>query len=92
MFLPPELNTKERRAFDMGDLRVYYLVCEDLGIADEEHIQKSFYYLMKWAGKDKFSKETAILKEYITKVKKKMGNSTGLRLGFPPGSAGYIRN
>lgn len=70
MFLPPESNTKERKEFDLGDLRVYYLICEEIGIADEEHIQKSFYYLMKWAGQEKFSRETAILRSYITKVKK----------------------
>jgi hypothetical protein len=88
MFLPPELNTKERRDFDLNDLRVYYLICEDLGIADEEHIQKSFYYLMKWAGKEKFSKETTILKEYIMKVRKKAGADDGTELelsnkGYP---------
>lgn len=70
MFLPPKPNTKERREFDLNDLRVYYLICEDLGIADEESIQKSFYYLMKWAGQDKFNKETAILRKYIMEVRK----------------------
>lgn len=82
MFLPPEPNTRERRAFDIDDLRVYYLICEDLEIADEEHIQKSFYYLMKWAGQDKFNRETAILKSYIMKVKKKskVSNEYTLRM------------
>ena len=70
MFLPPEANTKERRRFDLDDLRVYYLICEELGIADEEHIQKSFYYLMKWAGQDKFNSEVGLLRSYIMKVRK----------------------
>lgn len=74
MFLPPKPNTKERKKFDISDLRVYYLICEDLGIVYEEHIQKSFYYLIKWAGQDKFSRETAILKDYIMKIRKENGS------------------
>ncbi|KAG5859371.1 hypothetical protein KMI_07g12140 [Encephalitozoon hellem] len=70
MFLPPDTNTKERRRFDLDDLRVYYLICEELGIAEEEHIQKSFYYLMKWAGQDKFSGEVGLLRNYIMRIKK----------------------
>ncbi|CCI73917.1 ECU03_1115 [Encephalitozoon cuniculi GB-M1] len=70
MFLPPDANTKERRRFDLDDLRVYYLICEELGISEEEHIQKSFYYLMKWAGQDKFGGEVGLLRSYILRIRK----------------------
>lgn len=76
MFLPPDPNTPARRDFDLGDLRVYYLICEELGIADEEHIQKSFFYLMKWAGQDKFGREAALLKEYILKIRRDRGGTS----------------
>lgn len=70
MLIPPTVNTKDRKNHDLNDLRIYYMVCEELGIIDKEDIQKSFYHLMKWAGNYKFLEEFSIFKRYIDKIKK----------------------
>lgn len=70
MIVPPQLNTRERKNHDLNDLRVYYMICEDLGIAEKEDIQKSFFHLMRWAGNYKFLEEFQIFKNYIDKLKK----------------------
>jgi len=79
MFLPPEPNTKERKKFDLESLRVYYLICEDLGIAEEECIKKSFYHLMAWAGQDKFNGEVRLLRDYIMNVRNEKGHDPEAR-------------
>lgn len=73
MLLPPRLNTKNRKEYDLNDLRIYYMICEDLGIADDENIQKSFQCLMNWAGDYKFIEEFTILKSHIDRKKKEAG-------------------
>lgn len=70
MIIPPQLDTTERKHFDLNDLRVYYMICEDMGIAEEDNIQKSFYHLMKWAGNHKFLHEFRIFKMYIDTMRK----------------------
>lgn len=69
MLLPPALSTQERRSYDLDDLRVFYILCEELGIVNEEKIQKAFSLLMEWAGEYKFIEEFMILKEYVEKRK-----------------------
>lgn len=69
MLIPPSLNTKDRREHDLNVLRTYYMVCEDIGICEEEDIQKSFHFLMGWAGNYKFFEEFMIFKKYIDKRK-----------------------
>lgn len=70
MIVPSELGTKERKNNDLNDLRIYYMICEDLGIVENEDIQKSFFHLMKWAGNYKFLEEFQIFRNYIDKLKK----------------------
>lgn len=67
MIIPPPVNTKEREEHDISGLRVLYLLCEDTGIAHEEHVQKAFLLLRKLVGRDKFLSEFTILQEYIEK-------------------------
>ncbi|KAI5149184.1 hypothetical protein ENBRE01_0745 [Enteropsectra breve] len=69
MIVPPTLESKERREHDLNNLRIYYMICEDIGIDQEETIQRSFQYLMQWAGKYKFLEEFAIFKDYVDKKK-----------------------
>lgn len=69
MIIPPQLNTRERKTHDLNDLRIYYMICEDLGIAEKEDIQRSFFHLMRWAGNYKFLEEFQIFKNYIDKLK-----------------------
>lgn len=69
MIIPPEINTKERKSHDLNDLRIYYMICEDIGIAETEDIQKSFYHLMKFAGQHKFLQDFILLKNYVDKLK-----------------------
>ncbi|KAI5178354.1 hypothetical protein PAEPH01_2538 [Pancytospora epiphaga] len=73
MLLPPQLDTESRKEYDLNDLRIYYMICEDLGIADDDNIQKSFQCLMGWAGKHKFMEEFSILKAHIDKKKQENG-------------------
>lgn len=75
MIVPPQLNTRERRNHDLNDLRIYYMICEDLGIAEKDDIQKSFFYLMRWAGNYKFLEEFQIFKKYIDKLRLERDNS-----------------
>lgn len=70
MLVPPQLNTKDRKEHDLNTLRVYYMVCEDLGIAESESVQKSFQCLMGWAGSFKFVEEFTIFKGHIDKIKR----------------------
>ena len=70
MLVPPSLNSKDRKEHDLNDLRVYYMICEDIGIADDDDIQKSFFHLMRWAGNFKFLEEFTIFKAHIDKRKK----------------------
>ncbi len=70
MILPPPLNTKERKNHDLNDLRVYYMMCEEMGISEKEDVQQSFYHLMRWAGNYKFLEEFQIFKRYVDRIKK----------------------
>lgn len=72
MILPPALNTDDRRVHDLNSLRVYYIICEEMGITEEESIQKSFAFLMEWAGEYKFLEEFVIFEEYVNKRKKEI--------------------
>eukprot|EP00866_Antonospora_locustae_P001618 jgi/Antlo1/1618/1830 len=65
MIIPPPINTKERESHDISGLRVLYLLCEDIGIAQEEHVQRAFLLLRKLVGKDRFLKEFITLQDYI---------------------------
>lgn len=76
MILPPPLNTKDRKKHDLNDLRVFYIVCEHLGISEKEDVQKSFFYLMKWAGDYKFLEEFQIFKKYIDRIKNEHRNES----------------
>lgn len=71
MIIPPPLNTKEREGHDISGLRVLYLLCEDVGIAQEEHVQKAFLLLRKLVGSHKFVSEFRILQDYIETQKAK---------------------
>ena len=70
MIIPPPLNTKEREKHDISGLRVLYLVCEDIGIAQQENIQKAFLLLRKLVGTGKFVSEFTILQSFIENKKK----------------------
>lgn len=65
MLVPPQLGTKERREHDLNLLRIYYMICEDMGLSDNENVQKSFQCLMSWAGTFKFVEEFTIFKEHV---------------------------
>lgn len=67
MLVPPGLNTQDRKEHDLNNLRVYYMICEEIGIADDENVQKSFQCLMGWAGNFKFIEEFTIFRKYIDK-------------------------
>jgi len=69
MILPPTINSQDRKEHDLNDLRVYYLVCEELGIENDDSIQQSFHYLMQWAGNSKFLDEFLVFIRYIEKKK-----------------------
>ncbi|KAI4291885.1 hypothetical protein PAPHI01_1159 [Pancytospora philotis] len=72
MLVPPALDTKDREAHDLNDLRVYYMLCEELGIANDEEVQKSFKCLINWAGKFKFVEEFTIFKQHVDRRKKEL--------------------
>lgn len=65
MIIPPPLNTKERESHDISGLRVLYLLCEDMGIANEDYIQQAFLFLRRLVGKVNFMSEFNILQNYI---------------------------
>lgn len=72
MLLPPALGSPERRKHDLNNLRIYYMLCEEIGIAGEENVQKSFACLMRWAGDYKFMEEFGVFQEYIDKRKQEI--------------------
>lgn len=67
MILPPPINTKEREDHDISCLRVLYLLCEDLNIDRDEHVQQAFLLLRKLIGKSNFQSEFKILQDFIEK-------------------------
>ena len=66
--VPPSLDGKDPKENDLNDLREYYMICEDMGVADYENIQLSFFNLMKWAGHYKFLEEFIIFRKYVDKI------------------------
>lgn len=68
MYIPPRYYTAERKEADKAILRVYYTVCEDLGISETEKMQKIFKFMMKYLGKPKFFEESQILDRYLRKL------------------------
>lgn len=72
MLVPPTLNTKDRKDHDLNNLRIYYMLCEDIGIIDDENVQKSFHCLMGWAGNFKFVEEFTIFINHIDKRKEEI--------------------
>lgn len=72
MIVPPKVNTKERKRHDLNDLRLYFMMCEELNISNKEDIQESFGCLIKLTGNYKFMEEFIIFKEYVEKKKKEI--------------------
>lgn len=72
MLVPPQLDTKERKEHDMNILRIYYMICEDIGMAKDGNVQKSFQCLMNWAGSFKFVEEFTIFREHIDRLKREI--------------------
>lgn len=72
MLIPPELDTKDRKIHDLNDLRIYYMICEDIGIANDENIQASFKCLINWAGHFKFIEEFTIFRKHIDRRRKEL--------------------
>ncbi|EOB14297.1 hypothetical protein NBO_31g0015 [Nosema bombycis CQ1] len=68
MYIPPNFYTEERKKSDLSILRMYYMVCEELGIAETEKMQKIFKFLMKYVGRPKFFEESKILERYLMKI------------------------
>ncbi|KCZ80818.1 hypothetical protein H312_01765 [Anncaliia algerae PRA339] len=71
MIIPPDCNTKEREEHDISCLRVLYLLCEDISIDHDEHVQQAFLLLRKLIGQSSFQQEFKILQEFIEKQKRK---------------------
>ena len=71
MFIPPLLGTKERKDLDINILRMFYIVCEVHNISEDENIQKSFFQLVKWAGKSNFLEEFHLFESYVKKYLEK---------------------
>lgn len=67
MIIPPPYNTKEREDHDISCLRVLYLLCEDLNIDHDEHVQQAFLLLRRLIGRSAFTPEFKILQEFIEK-------------------------
>ena len=75
MLIPPELGTKERKEHDISILRMFYVVCESHNISDDDDIQKSFFHLVKWAGKGNFLEEFLLFEVFVQKyIEKKKEN------------------
>ncbi|RVD92402.1 hypothetical protein TUBRATIS_10970 [Tubulinosema ratisbonensis] len=71
MILPPPYNTKEREEHDISCLRVLYLLCEDLNIDRDEHVQQAFLLLRRLIGKNNFQSEFKILQDFIEKQRER---------------------
>lgn len=67
MLIPPQVGTKDRKEHDINMLRMFYIVCETNNISNDEDIQKSFFHLVKWAGKSNFLDEFMLFEMYVEK-------------------------
>lgn len=67
MLIPPQLGTKERKEHDINMLRMFYVVCENYNISEDEDIQKSFFHLVSWAGKSNFLDEFQVFELFVNK-------------------------
>ncbi|OQS55701.1 hypothetical protein EHP00_467 [Ecytonucleospora hepatopenaei] len=71
MLVPPQLGSKERKEHDINILRMFFVVCENHNISEDEDIQKSFFHLVKWAGKSNFLEEYLMFESFVQKYVEK---------------------
>ncbi|KAK1349091.1 hypothetical protein CWI38_0023p0070 [Hamiltosporidium tvaerminnensis] len=65
MILPPELYTRERQEYDLKDLKMYYFLIMDLNLGENINIKRSFFWLKKLVGTERFLEEVTFLRDFI---------------------------
>lgn len=50
---------------------MFFVVCENHNISEDEDIQKSFFHLVKWAGKSNFLEEYLMFESFVQKYVEK---------------------
>lgn len=66
MIIPPDFYTKERVEWDLYMLQVYYKMCEELNLTND-NVKRTFMKLSKMAGNPIFMNEAILLSKYINK-------------------------
>lgn len=85
MIIPPDFYTKERVEWDLYMLKVYYKMCEELKLTND-NVKRTFMKLSKIAGNPIFMNEVFLLSKYINKrlrpnEKQKYNNNNEKLLG-----------
>lgn len=71
MIIPPPLGTKAREEHDINNLRILYLISEELNIHQDGNVQRAFLLLKKLVGKHRFCREFVVLHMFLDGEKKK---------------------
>ncbi len=66
-----EMDQTKKKEEDINLLRMLYLFCEQNNLSEEDNIQKSFFHLVKWAGRMEFKDEFLEFESYVRDLLKK---------------------